>query len=121
MTTTTKAKFKLILIGLITTTSFTMTSCGILQTKQILNTIDTAAKFQASQSAPGANIKDLNYIYTAFETYSKCLERLTKSHKINSQQKSELLTVVGQKFQEYNLADVRQVKVYSAVTTKFCN
>ena len=117
MTLITSAKLNLILIGLIT-----MTGCGTLKTKQIINTIDNTAKFQANQSlSSGANIKDLNYIYTAFETYAKCLESLTESQKINSQQKSELLKVVGQKFREYNLPDVRQVKVYSAVTNKFCN
>lgn len=116
MTSITKAKLNLIIIGLLT-----MTGCGTLQTKQILNTIDSTAKFQASQSSSGVNIKDLNYIYTAFETYANCLEGLTKSNKINSQQKSELLKAASQKFREYNVPDVRQVKVYSAVTSKFCD
>lgn len=119
MTSITTTKLNLLIIGLIT---LTMNGCGVLHTRQIMKTIDDTAKFQADQSiSSGANIKDLNYIYTAFETYANCLEKLKTSHKINAQQKSELLTVVSQKFREYNLPDVRQVKVYSAVTNKFCN
>ncbi len=118
MISLTKAKLNVIIIGLMT---MTINGCGVLQTRQIINTIDDAAQFQADQSlSTGANIKDLNYIYTAFETYTKCLESLKESNKINAQQKSELLTVIGQKFREYNLPDVRQVKVYSAVTSRFC-
>ena len=118
MTSLTTTKLNLIIIGVIT---MTMNGCGVIQTRQIINTIDNTAQVQANQPiSSGANIKDLNYIYTAFETYVNCLENLKKSQKINAQQKSELLSVVSKKFREYNLPDVRQVKVYSAVTTKFC-